>query len=139
MVAVKDNFVDKIYFSNYINTNINNCYFVVKNTSTTYKASLLFNSSFIKNGINFYDSQLADGQITDQSGGSGELLALTTAQCKDAEYLERNDVCNWPTSCVSGSIAHFISMMFEVFKRTITWSKALAIFLMLLLSLSVSR
>ena len=90
MIAVKDNFVNKVLFTSDTNgTNINNCYFVVKNTNTTYKASLLLPSRAYKNGVNFYDSQLADGQITDNSGGSGELLALTTAQCKDAEYLEQ--------------------------------------------------
>lgn len=90
MVAAKDNFVNKIKItSDRCETNINNCYFVVKNTGTTYKASLVLNDRLLKNGVNFYDSQLADGQITDISRGSGVLLALTTAQCKDAEYLEQ--------------------------------------------------
>lgn len=65
---------------------INNCYLVVTNKHTTYKATMTFN--FIKNGVNFYDNQVNSGYITDSSTGNGQLYALTTSQCKDAEYLE---------------------------------------------------
>jgi hypothetical protein len=91
MIAVQDSFTDKIKFtSDSHETYINNCYFVVKNTNTTYNSRLLLNNKVIKNGVNFYDSQLANGQLRDVSSGDGELLALTTAQCKDAEYLEQH-------------------------------------------------
>lgn len=65
---------------------IMNCYFVIKNITTVspYKAKLRIGA--VKNGVNFYDAT-ADN-IADNSTGGGSLLALTTAQCKDAEYLE---------------------------------------------------
>ena len=65
---------------------IMNCYFVIKNITTLspYKAKLRIGA--IKNGVNFYDAT-ADN-IADGSTGGGSLLALTTEQCKDAEYLE---------------------------------------------------
>lgn len=67
---------------------IMNCYFVIKNimTSSSYKATPVI--AAICNGVNFYDNTTADNIKTDLSGG-GTLLALTTAQCKDAEYLEQ--------------------------------------------------
>ena len=67
---------------------IMNCYFVIKNimTSSSYKATPTISVS--KNGINFYDNTTADN-IVDGSIGDGTLLALTTEQCKDAEYLEQ--------------------------------------------------
>jgi hypothetical protein len=67
---------------------IMNCYFVIKNimTSSSYKATPIISVS--KNGVNFYDNTTADN-IVDGSSGDGTLLALTTAQCKDAEYLEQ--------------------------------------------------
>jgi hypothetical protein len=65
---------------------IMNCYFVIKNITTLspYKATLRIGA--VKNGVNFYDAT-ADN-IADGSTGGGSLLALTTEQCKDAEYLE---------------------------------------------------
>ena len=65
---------------------INNCYLVITNKHTTYKSNITLN--FKKYGINFYDSQVNPGYITDSSSGNGQLYSLTTNQCKDAEYLE---------------------------------------------------
>jgi hypothetical protein len=66
---------------------IMNCYFVIKHITTlsSYKATPRIGG--FKNGVNFYDNTLADN-IADNSTGGGSLLALTTEQCKDAEYLE---------------------------------------------------
>lgn len=66
-----------------------NCYFVIKNTLTSgsYKAKQVIGAT--KYGINFYDADVADSTITDSTSGNGALLALTTAQCKNAEYLEQ--------------------------------------------------
>ena len=66
---------------------IMNCYFVIKNITTlsSYKATPRIGA--IKYGVNFYDNTLSDN-IADGSTGGGSLLALTTEQCKDAEYLE---------------------------------------------------
>ena len=65
-----------------------NCYFVIKNTipASGYKANQVIN--VVKNGVNFYDAEVADSTINDSSTGNGTLLALTTAQCKNAQYLE---------------------------------------------------
>lgn len=65
---------------------INNCYLVITNKHITYKSNITLN--FKKYGVNFYDSQVNSGYITDSSTGNGQLYALTTSQCKDAEYLE---------------------------------------------------
>ena len=66
---------------------IMNCYFVVKHITTLspYKATPMIFA--VKSGVNFYDATLSDN-IVDSSTGGGSLLALTTEQCKDAEYLE---------------------------------------------------
>lgn len=66
---------------------IMNCYFVVKHITSlsSYKATPIIGAN--KSGVNFYDATLVDN-IVDSSTGGGSLLALTTEQCKDAEYLE---------------------------------------------------
>ena len=64
-----------------------NCYFVVKNNNSTYTGTMKFD--YFVTGINFYDKDIADNHIVDTHNGTGSLLALTTAQCKNAEYLEQ--------------------------------------------------
>jgi hypothetical protein len=88
LIAMKGNSwkIHTSYGSNRMS--IVNCYFVIKNimTSSSYKATPIIYVA--KNGVNFYDATIADN-IVDSSAGGGSLLALTTAQCKDAEYLEQ--------------------------------------------------
>lgn len=67
----------------------NNCFFVCKNTSQTLKSNFYFSyqNNTSVSGVNFYDAEVGDtvdfSKIT-----SGTMLALTTAQCKDAAFLE---------------------------------------------------
>lgn len=84
MVGMKSNIGNieippRSYFSN--------CYFVVKNNNSTYTGTMKFD--YFVTGVNFYDKDIADNHIVDTHFGSGSLLALTTAQCKNAEYLEQ--------------------------------------------------
>lgn len=96
MIAIRDNLEDKIQLApngsgTGYEVNLENCYIVLKNTNNTYKANLVINDRVICYGVNFYDSQLSNGYLIDNSIKSkGELLALTTAQCKNAEYLEQH-------------------------------------------------
>ena len=64
-----------------------NCYFVVKNNNSTYTGTMNFD--YFVTGINFYDKDIIGNHIVDTHYGTGSLLALTTAQCKNAEYLEQ--------------------------------------------------
>lgn len=95
MIPVRDNFENKIQIApdgsgTGYEVNLENCYIVLKNTNNTYKANLTINNKVICYGVNFYDSQLSNGYLIDNSIKSkGEMLALTTAQCKNAEYLEQ--------------------------------------------------
>lgn len=63
-----------------------NSYFVIEDLSNTYTATaaLPINAS----GVNFYDNQIKSPNTTISKVGAGELIGCTTAQCKDANYLE---------------------------------------------------
>ena len=70
------------------NCSMNNSYIVFKNTNTTFKGVLaLRNCTMI--GVNFYDTTKADSYLTIETGVSGTLFSFTTAQCKDANFLEQ--------------------------------------------------
>jgi len=84
MVGIKSN-IGNIRISG--GSYFSNCYFVVKNNNSTYTGTMKFD--YFVTGINFYDKDIADNHIVDTHSGSGSLLALTTAQCKNAEYLEQ--------------------------------------------------
>ena len=88
--CVKANAGD-IYFSAYnSNTVFYNSYMVVKNISNNEYSFNKFYFNSYKNGINFYDADVIDSAKCDMTGyGDGELLPLTTAQCKNATFLEQ--------------------------------------------------
>lgn len=84
--------VGDIYFSaTNSSTAFYNSYMVVKNISNNEYSFNKFYFNSYKNGINFYDAEVIDDSTKyDMTGsGNGELLALTTAQCKNATYLEQ--------------------------------------------------
>lgn len=64
------------------NATFDNCYFVVKETGG--EKFRLANYG-VMNGVNFYDKEISNNRV-DYNDSS--ILALTTAQCKDASYLE---------------------------------------------------
>lgn len=85
MVGIKSN-IGRINIS--AKSYFSNCYFVVKNNNSTYTGTMNFD--YFVTGINFYDKDIiANNHIVDTHSGTGSLLALTTAQCKNAEYLEQ--------------------------------------------------
>lgn len=79
----------KIRIQTSSNNGFNNCFFVCKNTSQTLKSNFYFSyqNNTSVSGVNFYDAEVGDtvdfSKIT-----SGTMLALTTAECKNAAFLE---------------------------------------------------
>lgn len=90
MVAMFDNSQNVYLTAETYTSSFSNCYFVVKNMNTTNKAKFSF-QKLIKIGVNFYDASVIDAANIDvsQISGNGELLALTTEQCKSATFLEQ--------------------------------------------------
>ena len=67
---------------------MNNSYIVFKNNNTTFKGELALRYITMI-GVNFYDTTKADSYLTIEDGVSGTLFGFTTAQCKDANFLEQ--------------------------------------------------
>lgn len=91
MIALYD-YSQKIQFgenSNSSNTvHISNCYFVVKNSRPNKAIFKLAKTNLL--GINFYDSDIiTSSEIDFTTGVTGQINGYTTAQCKDAEFLEQ--------------------------------------------------
>jgi hypothetical protein len=88
--CVKANGGDIYFSSSNSSTAFYNSYMVVKNISNNEYSFNKFYFNSYKNGINFYDADVIDSTKCDMTGyGNGELLPLTTAQCKNATFLEQ--------------------------------------------------
>lgn len=69
-------------------TYISNCYFVVKNSRTNKAKFRLDRTTCV--GVNFYDSDIiTSSEIDITTNVVGQINGYTTAQCKDAEFLEQ--------------------------------------------------